>query len=111
MIALSGTKTEPAAALQPQSPSGASYINDAGVHAFEVSAQHSGSITVASNSTNPVEVSFDSGTTWPLQLESGEIQSWGSDPVNGVVLGQIRARGLRTNPIVGVTATWSMTGT
>lgn len=105
MIGLSGSKTEPAVALQPQSPSGTSYINDTGAYGFEVSAQHSGSITVASTSANPVEVSFDSGTTWPLQLEAGETQSWGSDPVNGVVLGQMRARGTG-----GLASTWKMTG-
>lgn len=45
-----------------------------------------------------------------MTMETGESQSWGTDPTNGIVLSQIRVRGLRTNPLTGVPATWKMTG-
>lgn len=110
MIGMSGQATTPDAPLNPQSPYGQSYDADIGEHGFPVSVTHSGSITVASSSANPVEISFDSGLTWPMMMEEGESQSWGTDPVNGSVLSQIRVRGLRADPLVGVPASWKMTG-
>lgn len=63
MIGMSGVATPPTVALTPQAPYGQSYTADTGEHGSPVSVTHSGSITVASTSANPVEVSFDSGLT------------------------------------------------
>lgn len=111
MIGFSGTETKPDTPLTPQSATGTTYTLDSIQQSFDISNTHYGEISVAESSPSPVEVSFDSGLTWSLILEAGESKGWGTDPVNGVVLGQIRVRGLRTDPIVGVPATWSMTGT
>ncbi|TXH71281.1 MAG: hypothetical protein E6Q83_03505 [Thiothrix sp.] len=92
MIALTGARTYPAAAIIKQTPTGISYKSNTTINSVPTGAQHSVSILVTPTSTADVEVSFDSGTTWPLTIYKGSSQSWGNDSTNGISLTQMRFR-------------------
>lgn len=92
MIALTGVRTYPAAAIISNTPTGISHKNNAAINSVPVGTQHSVSILVVPASTSDVDVSFDSGTTWPLTVYKGTSQSWGSTSPNVISLNQMRFR-------------------
>lgn len=92
MIGVSGSRTYPAAAVTPQAVTGITYTADNIVRSVPVAVKHSVTLVVEPLSASDVDVSFDSGTTWPYQATKGSARSWGSDAVNGAVLTQMRFR-------------------
>lgn len=92
------------AGANPHTPSGATYTADTAIRSFDPSVQYGVSVTVATATANPVEVSLDSGATWPVVLEAGQSQAWGGTGV------AFDATNMRVRGSGGLAATWTMAG-